>query len=182
MASTGQLEIRSVADQVYGVLLRRIVSGDLPPGAHLRQEALASELGVSRTPLREALRRLASEGFVEFAVNHGATVTDRDLAAPESVRAARRQFEPALARLAAEVRDAEGLEALRRSLSQTDADFHLAVAATTANPHLIRFAEILWMAQPDPRAALTDHAAIAEAIERGDREAAERLSRLHVGD
>jgi len=181
MASTGQLEIRSVADQVYAALLQRIVSGDLPPGTHLRQEALAGELGVSRTPLREALRRLASEGFVEFAVNHGATVTGRDLAAPESVRAARLSFEPAVARLAADVRDADGLQALRRAA--TDADFHLAVAATTANPHLVRFAEILWMAQPgDTAVSLAEHTAIADAIERRDGEAAERLSRAHIGE
>lgn len=174
-----QLEIRSVADQVYNVLLQRIVAGDLPPRTHLRQEALAEELGVSRTPLREALRRLASEGFVRFAVNHGATVTDHDLSDPDSVRAARLHFEPATARVAAETRDPDGLRALRQAVG-AEAEFHLAVARTTGNPFLVRFAQMLWMPRGEHVADVAAHAAIADAIEAGDAAEAERLSREHV--
>ena len=55
----GRLEIQSVVDHVYTALRERILSGDLPRASKLRQVSLAEEMGVSRTPLREALRRLA---------------------------------------------------------------------------------------------------------------------------
>jgi DNA-binding GntR family transcriptional regulator len=61
----GRLEIQSVVDHVYTALRERILSGDLPRASKLRQVSLAEEMGVSRTPLREALRRLAAEGLVD---------------------------------------------------------------------------------------------------------------------
>ncbi len=66
---SGRLRIRSVVDQIYDALLERVLSGDIPRGTRLPQGALAEEMGVSRTPLREALRRLSAEGFVEFSTN-----------------------------------------------------------------------------------------------------------------
>jgi DNA-binding GntR family transcriptional regulator len=84
-----QLQIRSVVDQVHADLLERIVAGELPAGSRLRQEALAAELGVSRTPLREALARLVSEGLVELVPNRGATVARRDHADMEQAWRAR---------------------------------------------------------------------------------------------
>src|SRR3954453_7290693 len=80
MSASAPLQIQSVVDQVYDAVRARILSGDLPRGSRLRQAALAEELGVSRTPLREALRRLATEGLVEFEANRGATVADHDFA------------------------------------------------------------------------------------------------------
>jgi DNA-binding GntR family transcriptional regulator len=199
MAPARPLEVRSVADQVYAVLLQRIVSGAIPAGSHLRQEPLADELGVSRTPLREALRRLSSEGFVEFAVNHGAAVTDRNLSDPRAAWNARFHLEPATARIAAEIRDPDGLELLERALERgaaapdvaarraADADVHTSIAAVTANLHLRQFAGMLWMPRYDPAVyAAADglwsrgHAEIVSAIARGDGAAAERLSREHV--
>ena len=199
MVSARQLVVRSVADQVYAVLLQRIVSGAIPAGAHLRQEPLADELGVSRTPLREALRRLASEGFVEFAVNHGATVTGRDLSDPHAAWSARLHLEPVTARMAAETRDPEALELVHSALERgataqdvdarraADAELHTTIAAATANPHLAQFAAMLWMPRYDPALyAAADgpwsrgHAEIVSAIAAGDGAAAETLSREHV--
>jgi DNA-binding GntR family transcriptional regulator len=60
--------------QVYEHLLRRIFSGELAPGTMLRESELAAKLGVSRTPIREALGRLAEYGVVESRPNHGAVV------------------------------------------------------------------------------------------------------------
>lgn len=58
----------------FETLRARILSGELPAHATLREQALAAELGVSRTPVREALRRLEAAGLIEFVPNCGATV------------------------------------------------------------------------------------------------------------
>lgn len=65
----------TAADAVYEALRQRIASGRCGPGERLPEETLAEQLGVSRTPVREALRRLESEGFVSFETHRGAQVT-----------------------------------------------------------------------------------------------------------
>ena len=193
-------------DHVYTALRERILSGDLPRASKLRQVSLAEEMGVSRTPLREALRRLAAEGLVDFSPNRGATVSELDFGDMRHAWAARVALEPGAARLAAERRDPDGIAAMREAIAdQRSADgergqsfsanraFHLALAAASGNPHLTRFAEMLWVprigvpiyaaqaAEPaGPSAWADEHERIADAIERGDADAAERLTRAHV--
>ena len=70
------LAIASVVDLAYAAIRERIVTGALARGARVHQEDLSVELGVSRTPVREALRRLAAEGLVEMRTNRGARVAD----------------------------------------------------------------------------------------------------------
>ena len=202
----GRLEIQSVVDHVYTALRERILSGDLPRASKLRQVSLAQEMGVSRTPLREALRRLAAEGLVDFSPNRGATVSELDFGDMRHAWAARVALEPGAARLAAERRDPDGIAAMREAIAdQRSADgergqsfsanraFHLALAAASGNPHLTRFAEMLWVprigvpiyaaqaAEPaGPSAWADEHERIADAIEGGDADAAERLTRAHV--
>ena len=202
----GRLEIQSVVDHVYTALRERILSGDLPRGSKLRQVSLAEEMGVSRTPLREALRRLAAEGLVDFSPNRGATVSELDFGDMRHAWAARVALEPGAARLAAERRDPDGVAAMREAIAdQRSADgergqsfsanraFHLALAAASGNPHLTRFAEMLWVprigvpiyaaqaAEPaGPSAWADEHERIADAIEGGDPDAAERLTRAHI--
>ena len=65
---------RSIGDMVYEVLREAIISGAFAPGEHLRQEALATAIGVSRIPVRAALLRLDAEGLVEFSTHRGAVV------------------------------------------------------------------------------------------------------------
>ncbi len=65
---------RTKAEAVYDALQSAILSGNLPPGEHLRQEEIAAQWGVSQTPVREAFRRLESEGLVEHAANRGVVV------------------------------------------------------------------------------------------------------------
>jgi len=202
----GRLEIQSVVDHVYTALRERILSGDLPRASKLRQVSLAEEMGVSRTPLREALRRLAAEGLVDFSPNRGATVSELDFGDMRHAWAARVALEPGAARLAAERRDPDGIAAMREAIAdQRSADgergqsfsanraFHLALAAASGNPHLTRFAEMLWVprigvpiyaaqaAEPaGPSAWADEHERIADAIGRGDADAAERLTRAHI--
>lgn len=62
------------ADRAYERIRRRIISGEYAAGSHLKEEQLAEETGVSRTPVREALRRLSAEQLVKFVANRGAYV------------------------------------------------------------------------------------------------------------
>src|SRR5215467_704724 len=71
----------STVDAVYGALRRGILEGELPPGLRLRSDVLANEFNVSRTPVREALRKLETEGLV-VAARNGLVVrelTEQDL-------------------------------------------------------------------------------------------------------
>src|SRR5262245_65995160 len=67
---------RTIADQVAEVIRQRILSGQLKGGQPIRQEHLAAEMGVSRIPLREALKQLAAEGFVTLDSHKGAVVAE----------------------------------------------------------------------------------------------------------
>src|SRR5918911_1073935 len=99
-----RLQVASVVDQVYMAIRERISDGTLPRGGRLHQEDLAAELGVSRTPVREALRRLGAEGLVEMQTNRGARVADIDRGDMVSPTEARLVLEPGAARMAAERR------------------------------------------------------------------------------
>jgi DNA-binding GntR family transcriptional regulator len=72
--------VARLADTAYTKLRGQILSGDLVHGERLAEEELAETLGISRTPVREALRRLASEGLVEVTPNRGASVAQWDTA------------------------------------------------------------------------------------------------------
>ena len=76
-AGRSVLERKTVAEAVAEKLRMRILSGALQEGAQLRQEVLAAELGVSRIPLREALRLLEGEGLVTIVPHRGAVVSVR---------------------------------------------------------------------------------------------------------
>jgi DNA-binding GntR family transcriptional regulator len=67
---------RTLDSFVVDELRERIVSGTLPAGTKIDQQALAEELGVSRMPVREALRRLSAEGFVQLISHRGAVVAE----------------------------------------------------------------------------------------------------------
>ena len=69
----------TLAEKVYGVVRDRILSSDLGPRTHVREEELAKAMGVSRTPVREALSRLASEGFLERLPHRGFRVPERSI-------------------------------------------------------------------------------------------------------
>jgi len=73
------LKRQTTAMQVAEVLRMRIIRGELPDGAQIRQEAVASELGVSRIPVREALKQLEAEGLVKIETHRGAVVSELSL-------------------------------------------------------------------------------------------------------
>jgi len=103
---------------VYDRIRRAIVEGRYPPGARLVEQRLAEELAVSRTPVREAVRRLESEGLVVVARNRGAQVRaldERDVADLYEVRA---RLEGYAAELAAARADASDLAELRAAAEE----------------------------------------------------------------
>ena len=108
------------ADDIAVVIEEAIVSGELEPGSVLRQEQLSERFGVSRTPVREALRRLAALGLVSFEPNRGVrvrTLTHHDLREAFLVRA---ELEALVTELAARKMTPDALaelEASRRSCS-----------------------------------------------------------------
>jgi DNA-binding GntR family transcriptional regulator len=207
-AAPERLNIASVVDQVYSAIRERISSGSLPRGARVHQEDLAEELGVSRTPVREALRRLAAEGLVEMRTNRGARVADVDQIGMRESYVARTVIEPGAARLAATRRPQPSLArmraavaAQRRSLRnvqrsfEANREFHLALAEASGNEWLVQFAERLWVArigetiyERQVRAQermlldVREHEQIIEAIEAGDGRRAESLARRHLTD
>ncbi len=203
-----RLSIASVVDQVYEAIRERIASGSLARGARVHQEDLAEELGVSRTPVREALRRLAAEGLVEMRTNRGARVADIDQGGMRGAYDARLVVEPGAARLAAHRRPAQPLARMRAAVAaqrrstrsversfEANREFHLALVAASQNEYLIQLVERLWVArigatiyerqvETQERMVLDvrEHEQILEAIEAGDARRAESLTRRHLAD
>ena len=190
----------TIADQVYQELRGRILDGSSADRAPLRQEALAAELGVSRTPLREALTRLAAEGLIESWPRRSARVARR-ASPPGAAGEARLALEPAVAALAARAADtdrAAGMFAAvaalrsardREARAAACAGFHRALARATGNPLVIRAAGA-WLEQAPSAAAdgcssgvdgiAAAQEAIALAVQHGDAPAAARLTRSHA--
>lgn len=194
----------TVAGEVYRRLRQQLLLGAWTPGARLREVELAERFGVSRTPVREAVRRLLQEGLLEDRPTQGVRVREPDLAAALDAYAVREQLEGMAARLAAERADGDarvGLGALLDEVeasaahdeaAQVEADlaFHRRVAELAGNEPLLRALETLAghvtplkVYTRDQNAAATtraQHRAVAEAIRTGDGDAAERAMRAHV--
>jgi DNA-binding GntR family transcriptional regulator len=203
-ASPAQIE---VVDEAASVLRERILSGRYAPGATLAQERVAAELGIGRTPTREALRILEQEGLVEVEGRRGARVVSADrhrVVAALQVRGVldglaarlaaaqpdRHSWLPYLDRLLAEERRLAA-EPSSRELRQTIADFHAAITHLSGNRFLVSQLGLVHLTvqvlTPDAvldetaaRRTIRDHRAIRDAIEHGDGEAAETLARAHI--
>jgi|KBSMisStandDraft_5_1062788.scaffolds.fasta_scaffold392045_2 DNA-binding GntR family transcriptional regulator len=199
------LRVRSVVGLAYDEIRSLIVAGSLPPGTRLGQADLADRYGISRGSVREALRRLAGDGLVEFEVNRGFFVADSGLDDVRDRLEVRLELEPAVARLAAERRSEMDLEtmletieaelAARTSDAAHDASraFHIAVATATGNQAFVKLLDSLWIADIGRRllaqrrrsaewqgSDVEEHRAIVEAIESGDGDRAAALMRVHV--
>jgi DNA-binding GntR family transcriptional regulator len=198
--------VRSVVGLAYDEIRSMIVDGPLGPGARLGQAELADRLGISRTSVREALRRLTGDGIVEFEVNRGFFVADLGLDRVLERLEARLLLEPEVIRLAAERRDdgdlaamVAAIEAEQAARSSDDAHdasraFHVAIAAATKNDALVRLLESLWIGDVGRRllahrrrtptwqaSDVREHRAILDAVEQRDGQRSARLMREHVG-
>jgi DNA-binding GntR family transcriptional regulator len=195
----------TTADAVYRVLRRSIINGDLPPGERLRSDALANKIKVSRTPVREALRKLESEGLVTQSGRTGLVVrelTETDLTEVFYVREA---LEGMAARLAAQNATPSEIAELRELLEDMEAvsgrgdvsvlrdltgEFHkLVCRASHNNRLLLSLTALLDHVRQDqfstlyvggrPAEAIKEHQTLLMAIETHDAEGAERAAREH---
>ena len=190
--------------EVYEHLKLEIVQGRLPGGERLAEENIAASLGVSRTPVREAVQRLAQDGFVELIPNKGARV--RSLSSTEIIQTytVREALEGLAARLAAEQRDTTDLDRLAKTLirlerlpsndysAQTavDLEFHAAIASASKNAVLqdtlrglrdtIARAKLITRKTNQANETKLEHHAILKHIQDGDADAAEASARAHV--
>jgi len=195
-----------IADRAYAAMRDLIVTLRLPPGAALREDALMHDLRLGRTPLREAVKRLALEGLVEVRPRSGTYVTEveahdivhiaevrADLEAQAARLAAKRMddgLRAAAARLDAELRAIEGTTGIEAYMA-LDERVHRFVWEAAANPYLLDALERLWAlslriwhlvlervaALP---AAVDEQRALLEALVAGDARHAGARMREHV--
>lgn len=124
-AQPATIVARSLSDLTYELVRKRILAGDLAPGAPLRQDAIAEELGVSKIPLREALGRLEQDGLLSSNRNRGYVVRPLSVDEAAEVFELRLKIEPAAtadgARAATDAQRATATDALA-SLERAQAD------------------------------------------------------------
>lgn len=199
----------TLADRVYDLLSDAIINGELSPGVKLSEPDLSRRYGVSRGPLREAIRRLEERRLVTRSPWLGARVITLDLELLRETFSVREVLEGLAAREAAQrVSDAQ-IEELRDMLEQhermlnvashnyvqgtADQDFHFAVARFSGNANLYRllcgeYYQLIGLFRRQhaivpgrAKRAFTEHKRIFEAIADRDGELAEILMRRHVG-
>ena len=193
----------------YEELRRRILTGEIPPGSVFSQTMLAQEIGVSTTPLREALRRLAAEGMVQLDSHRDARVTPLTAEEARNLYVIRENLDPLAAELAATSRtpsDISKIEAALKRLTplsnSTDLDaltahreFHRSIYLSSHNPLLIGILEGLWdkadqyrqiglqsqkNSKKDQTRVQEEHVQIADAVIAGQAEQAREAMQRHV--
>lgn len=200
------LQRRRLVDEAAQRLRDAILSGRLAGGARLRQTELADRLGISRTPIREALVRLGEEGLIELRPRGGARVAPLHPDEAVELYDLREVLDGLAARLAAGRPDAGGLAGLERALGRMGAcvergdpthwfrshvQFHEEIIRAAGNRHLARLSAVVRlsirqfhpMLLQTPRRfadANREHRLIFEAITARDPETAERAARAHI--
>ena len=197
---------KSLEESVYLTLEEEILSGKLKKGESLTETSLSARLGVSRTPLRAALHRLAEEGLIEVAPNRGAVVVgigDEELVDIYKIRirleglasseAAKRISPDDLKRLRDSVELSEFYIAKQDAehLKELDSEFHNIIYKASGNRLLcktltelhrnIQFYRKRSLGVPKRlEKSIAEHREILTAIEQGDTEAADRLTSAHI--
>jgi DNA-binding GntR family transcriptional regulator len=195
-----------IAERAYAALRERIVTLRLRPGALLREDELMRDLGIGRTPLREAVKRLALENLVAVQPRSGTYVTSVDASDIVHIAEVRAELEAQAAELAARRLDdatrarAEGLleqvrtldrDAGGNELMHIDEAIHRLVWEASRNPYLLETLEryfalslrvwyVVLDRVPGLSAAVLDHAELLEAILAGDGDRARALMHDHV--
>ena len=195
-----------LVEQAYRLIRQRILDNVYPAGYRALEREFAEELGLSRTPVREALLRLQAEGLLELIPRHGARVLPVSAADMREIYQVLEALECMAAEIvtrrkptAAELRPLSGAsrdmtDALKKddldAWAQADEHFHRKLLELAGNTVLIQTVQQLWdrahrarmvtlRLRPRPVHSTKEHNAIVEAIRAGDPEATVRLFRSH---
>lgn len=205
LAPVDPLFLKSLREHVHDTLRKAIIAGKLRPEQKLNERQLAADLGVSTTPLKEALRRLETEGLVRIEARRGVYVTFTPRQA-EEMALARAALESMIARLAARRATPAQLDVIRStvaSMAQATANgdveslialngrFHGAIHEASGCQYLQRLLGgqsmydhatrvTLLGDEAERRAALEEHRRILDALVAADDDRAERAMRDHV--
>jgi DNA-binding GntR family transcriptional regulator len=196
-----------MVDQVVSLLRSRVLDGTYPPGTRLRQEVLAAELGISRTPLREAFKMLERDGLLVVRPNRGAEVASGDQGSLLDAYRVREVMDGLAARIVAESgASADDLDALqdvidrqRVALDPWDPDtygplnleLHARLLELSGNEYLTSQMAVLHMTanvfgpvrvldSTRVASAIEEHQRILDAIRAGDADTAEQAARDHI--
>lgn len=192
-------------EEAYRHLKTRIMSADLPPGASLNELEIAAALGTSRTPVREAIRKLEQEGLAMRYPNRGAIVTKLSMTDVLEIWQLREILEPAACRLAADRVDREALARIERAILdlqgremgpeeyeaflRADMDLHGLIVDSTGNAALRqvlgmlneRVVQVRVVTSPARfRHAAAEHLAIIAALKARDAQEAMEAMRRHL--
>lgn len=196
----------SMTDAVTDALREAILRGLFAPPAWLREDELAHALDVSRTPVREALRRLTDEGLTQRVANRGTVVSPMTLDEILAVYAVRASLEGLAARTAASRRPAGLVDDLKSvhqqmvaaaerddpaGIAALNLEFHRLIRDATANPYLSRFltqvehavrrfGQTTFSLPGRGEDAAAEHLGILEAIAAGDPDLAEERAAEHM--
>lgn len=197
---------RNASREAASLLREAIVEGRLKPGERLKEQQLAAEFGISRTPIREALLFLEAEGAVELIPNRGAIVRRYTIEEIEDAYELRALLEGFACRRAAERVDAQTLKKLERSnkqfaklrpgkdlveLARENHFFHNAILETAASERLsamvrgvielpLVYKSFFWYSADQKRVSEHYHNQITRALTKRDAERAELLMKEHV--
>ena len=202
----GMDEFLPLRDVVFNTLRQAILTGELKPGERLMEIHLANRLGVSRTPIREAIRKLELEGLVTMIPRRGAEVAQITEKSMKDVLEVRRTLDALSAELACERISKEEEEALKqaclnfeaavktkdtKAIAKADVAIHDIIAAATGNQRLIqlinnlaeqmyryRFEYIKDASQHER--IIEEHRIIYESIVKKDKEAAAEMAKTHI--
>lgn len=196
----------SLSARAYRILLDRLIMLDIQPGEPIMEKQLAEEMGVGRTPLREALKRLESDHLVVTYPRRGTFASQVDVTELAHVSEVRQALEPLAARRAAEAKGGQWREQLvevlqdiqnldpeksQRDVLAYDLSVHRLIYSVTNNEHLsetlIRLDNIatrIWVALSDRLPSLhehiVEHTQLIEQILAGDADGAEKTAAKHV--
>jgi DNA-binding GntR family transcriptional regulator len=158
------LQRRSLRDEVFETLHNRIIAGEYQPGEWLRQDDIASKLGVSMTPVREGLDQLVASGLAERVPYRGVRVVELSHEEMLDAYGLRLLLEPAAVRLASERAEPAQVSELKRvheqslklvklkdmsRLRQLSREFHSLVVEMSGDPLLVRLYQIVANKFPD---------------------------------
>ncbi|MBR8743190.1 GntR family transcriptional regulator [Nocardiopsis sp. MG754419] len=199
----------SKSEYAYEEIKQRILADELHPGDPVSQEGIAADLGISTTPVREALKRLASEGLMVLATHRDARVTELTFAEAQSLYEVRLNLDPLAARWAAERRTEGDIAVIREAVGtlhpltgtagvaalNAHRGFHRSIYRASHNAPMVEILDGLWdkadryrqftlKYRADTESEIErvrgEHQDLAEAVIEGAGARAEEVMRHHI--